>query len=195
MPKWLPGAQPGAAQLCPPQPWTEEVPTVSVQKWSPYPATQVPCTCMSTHVCNMAEWVPCAAGTRLGQGGTWRAGHGLNCPGEKEGAGDTQGPYRGAFPRVAGCGGTDLKGSRACGRVVRVTWQGGAGAHGAASEGLPRGLWDRAGGGGEEAVTGQRAWVGGWGCAGPSHPLCTPDSRPPSCGVRPRGAGKMPPAG
>lgn len=151
---------------------------MSVQKRSPYPATQVPCTCVSTHVCNMAEWVPCAAGTRLGQGGTWRAGHGLNCPGEKEGAGDTRGPYRGAFPRVAGCGGTDLKGSRACGRVVRVTWQGGAGAHGAASEGLPRGLWDRAGGGGGSSDRSKS--MGGWGgCAGPSHPLCTLDSRPP----------------
>lgn len=173
VPKWLPGAQPGAAQLCPPQHWTGEVPTVSVQKRSPYPATQVPCTCVSTHVCNMAEWVPCAAGTKLGQGGTCREGHGLNCPGEKEGAGDTWGPYRGAFPRVAGCGGTDLKGSRACGWVVRVTWQGGAGAHGAASEGLPRGLWDRAGEG-RGGSSDRSKSMGGWGgVLGPAT-LCAP---------------------
>lgn len=58
--------------------------------------------------------------------------------------GTRAGAHRGAFSRVTGSRVTDLEVGSACGCVVRVTWQGGAGAHGAASEGLPRGLWDRA---------------------------------------------------
>lgn len=85
-------------------------------------------------------------------------------------------PHRGAFPGVTGCRGTDLEVSRARGRVVGVTWQGGAGAHGAASEGLPRGLWDRVGVE-EEAVTGQRALVGEGVCR--TQPPSMHPSQPP----------------
>lgn len=54
-------------------------------------------------------------------------------------------PHRSTFPRVTGCQGADLlEVSSTSGRIVGVTWQGGAGAHRAAGEGLPQGLRDRA---------------------------------------------------
>lgn len=105
-------------------------------------------------------------------------------------------PHRGSFSRGAGCRGADLEVSRACGRVVGVTWQGGAGAHGAAGEGLPRGLWDRARVG-EEAATGQRARVGE-GVCWTSHPQCAPARPPPHpelrAGLSGEGMGTPPPA-
>lgn len=98
------------------------------------------------------------------------------------GEGPLGGPHPGAFPGVAGRQGADLEVGRARGRVVGVTWQGGAGAHRAAGEGLPRGL-------GEEAVTGQRARVRE-GERWTHSPLCTRARRPLPvlrCGAQPRG--------
>lgn len=164
-PHRLPVAQPGAGQLCGPQHWTEGFPGVSgaldprrgLGPDLALSSCPSPCVSASAHRDEILRVYPtqCApplllpprtrqsreADLRLGVGQGGRV------------------PHRGSFSRGAGCRGADLEVSRACGRVVGVTWQGGAGAHGAAGEGLPRGLWDRAGGG-EEAATGQRARVG-----------------------------------
>lgn len=49
-----------------------------------------------------------------------------------EGTEDGGRPHRAAFPGITGGRGLDLEVGRAHGRVVGVTWQGGAGAHRAA---------------------------------------------------------------
>ena len=109
----------------------------------------------------------CITGPSSSRGGDQVEAHRLTHAG---GGGRGRGgrPHRAAFPGVTGGRGADPEVGRAHGRVVGVTWQGGARAHGAAGEGLPRGLWDRARGE-EEAVTGQRARVGEGVCWTPTH--------------------------